>query len=99
MERKPKKTTPDSPAGRLGQITLSYPVELAIASKFAYDRTIEALMGCASDSSMADTFEGGSRSLIWHACSRSSALHLRSMLKDYGITNIRVRFHPPGSPR
>ena len=83
------------PADRLGQIVLSYPVELAIVSKFAYDKTIESLVGCESDSSGAETFNGGSRDLIWHACSKSSVLSIKAALKEYGITNVKVKFYPP----
>ena len=84
-----------SPAGNLGQITLSYPVKLAILSKFAYDRVIEALVGTASDSSGAEAFEGGSRDLIWNDCSRSSVLGIKATLKEHGITNVKARFYPP----
>ena len=83
------------PADRLGQIVLSYPVELAIVSKLAYDKTIESLMGCESDSSGAETVYGGSRDLIWHACSKSSVLSIKAALKEYGITNVKVKFYPP----
>ena len=90
------KATPDkgSPAGNLGQIILSYPVKLAILSKFAYDRVIEALVGTASDSSGAEAFEGGSRDLIWNACSKSSVLSIKDTLKEHGITNVKVEFYP-----
>ena len=91
------KAIPDkgSPAGNLGQIILSYPVKLAILSKFAYDKVIEALVGTASDSSGAEAFEGGSRSLVWYACSRSSVLGIKAALKEHGIANVKIKFHPP----
>jgi hypothetical protein len=87
-------TCKENPAGNLGQIILSYPVKLAILSKFAYDKVIEALVGTASDSSGAEAFEGGSRDLIWNACSKSSVLSIKDTLKEHGITNIKVRFYP-----
>jgi hypothetical protein len=83
------------PDNRPGKIALSYPVELAIVSKFAYDKTIEALMDSESDSSGADTFKGGERVLFWYACSRSSVKPVEAMLKRFGITNIKVSFYPP----
>jgi hypothetical protein len=89
------KANKGNPADSLGQIVLSYPVELAIVSKFAYDKTIEALVGCESDSSGAETFNGGSRDLIWYACSKSSVLSIKATLKEYGITNVKVKFYPP----
>ena len=47
-------TCKENPAGNLGQIILSYPVKLAILSKFAYDKVIESLVGTKSDSSGAE---------------------------------------------
>ena len=84
-----------SPAGNLGQIILSYPVKLAILSKFACDRVIESLVGTESDSSGSEAFEGGSRDLIWNACSRSSVLGIKAALKEHGITNVKAKFYPP----
>jgi len=93
---KPKaKKGRGKPDDKIGKIALSYPVELAIVSKFAYDKTIEALMDSESDSSGADTFKGGERYLFWYACSRSSMKPIEAMLKRFGITNVKVSFHPP----
>jgi hypothetical protein len=83
-----------NPASKLGRIVLSYPVELAVVSKFAYDKTIEALMGSKSNDSGAETFAGGSRDLIWNDCSRSSVLSIKATLKQYGIANVKVKFCP-----
>lgn len=93
---KPKaKKGRGKPDSRPGKIALSYPVELAIVSKFTYDKTIEALMGSESDSSGADAFKGGERYLFWHDCFRSSVLGIGMMFREYGLTNIKVTFFPP----
>jgi hypothetical protein len=93
---KPKaKKGRGKPDSRPGKIALSYPVELAIVSKFTYDKTIEALMDSESDSSGADAFKGGERYLFWYACSRSSVKPIEAMLKRFGITNVKVSFYPP----
>jgi hypothetical protein len=90
-----KISNPENPAGRLGQIVLSYPVELTVLSRFTYDMVIEHLVGTESDSSEAETFTGGSRKLIWHAGSKSSVLTIKTTLKKHGITNVEVDFYPP----
>ena len=95
MKKKKQAKQDSTKASRLGRIVLSYPVELAVISKFAYDKTIEALVGSESDASGADTFTGGSRDLIWDDCSRSSVSTIKATLKEYGITNVKVKFWPP----
>ena len=79
----------------LGRLVMSYPLELALVTDRAYDRTIEVIMGETCYAYGTDEIDGGHRKLTWLGHSSFSVRPLDAMFKEYGITNVRVEFHSP----